>query len=84
MGDNARLQFLLEIYRACLTFFYKNSKSKKGHNCAKHILRVTSPIGMSYSFHNEQLVEFQVNIFSNDRDITKCPSFCTTTTTQEL
>ena len=25
--------------------------------------------------------EFQVNIFSNDRDITKCPSFCTTTQT---
>ena len=23
----------------------KNSKSKKGHNCAKNILRVTSPIG---------------------------------------
>ena len=55
-----------------------NSKSKKGHNCAKNILRVTSPIGMSSPFHNEQLV--QVNIFSNDRDITKCPSFCTMTT----
>ena len=25
--------------------------------------------------------EFQVNIFSNNRDITKCHSFCTTTTT---
>ena len=34
----------------------KNSKSKKGHNCAKNILRVTSPIGMSSPFHNEQLV----------------------------
>ena len=27
-----------------------NSKSKKGHNCAKNILRVTSPIGMSSPF----------------------------------
>ena len=34
-GANARLQLLLE-----------NSKSKKGHNYAKMILRVTSPIGM--------------------------------------
>ena len=33
-----------------------NSKSKKGHNCAKNILRVTSPIGMSSPFHNEQPV----------------------------
>ena len=31
-----------------------NSKSKMGHNCAKNILRVTSPIGTP--FHNEQLV----------------------------
>ena len=51
-----------------------NSKSKKGHNCTKNILRVTSPIGMNSPFHNEQLV--QVDFFSNDRDITKCPSFC--------
>ena len=56
VGAIARMQFLLQIYRACLTFFNKNSKSKKGHNCAKNILRVTSPIGMSYPFHNEQLV----------------------------
>ena len=34
----------------------KNSKSKKGHNCAKNILGVTSFIGMSSPFHNEQLV----------------------------
>ena len=33
-----------------------DAKSKKGHNCAKNILRVTSPIGMSSPFHNEQLV----------------------------
>ena len=33
-----------------------NSESKKGHNCAKNILRITSPIGMSSPFHNEQLV----------------------------
>ena len=53
-GANARLQFLLEIYR----IFNKNSKSKKGHNCAKNILRVTSPIGMSSHFHNEELIRF--------------------------
>ena len=38
----------------CMTT--KKSKSKKGHNCAKNILIVTSPIGMSSLFHNEQLV----------------------------
>ena len=32
------------------------SKSKKGHNCGKNILRVTYPISMSSPFHNEQLV----------------------------
>ena len=35
----------------------KNSKSQKGQNCAKNIVRVTSPIGKSSPFHNEQLVQ---------------------------
>ena len=34
----------------------KNSKSKRGHNCAKNILMVASSISMSSHFHNEQLV----------------------------
>ena len=33
-----------------------DKNSKKGHNCAKNILRVNSPIGISFPFHNEQLV----------------------------
>ena len=41
-GANARLQLLLE-----------NSKSKKGHNYVKMILRVTSPIGMGYPFQRK-------------------------------
>ena len=51
---------------------YKNSKSKKGHNYIKNFLRITTPAGKGYHFDSKHWSEFQVNIFSNDRDIIKC------------
>ena len=58
----------------------ENSKSKKGHNFVKKIgglppqlVWVTLLIVNNYS-------EFQVNIFSNNRDIRKCQNFRTTPT----
>ena len=63
-GANARLHLLLENY-----------KSKKGHNFVKKILRVTCPTGMGSPFDSKNYCEFQLNIFSNDRDIRKCQSF---------
>ena len=59
-GANAQLQLLLE-----------NSKSRKGHNYVKKVLKVTCPSGMGSPFDVNNLSEFQVNIFSNDRDIRK-------------
>ena len=63
----------------------ENSKSKKGQNCVKNeglpplLVWVSLLIVNNYS-------EFQVAIFSNNRDIWKCQSFCTTppTTTTGL
>ena len=56
-------------------FSHENSMSKKGNNFVKKIgglppLLVWVPllIGNNYS-------EFQVNIFSNNRDVRKCQSF---------
>ena len=74
-------------------FSHENSKSKKGHNFVKKIgglppLLVWVPLLIVHNYS-----EFQVNIFSNNRDIRKCQSFCMTpppptttppTTTQEL
>ena len=56
-------------------FLHENSKSKKGHNFVKNeglpplLVYVSLLIVNNYS-------EFQVNIFRNNRDITKCQSFC--------
>ena len=57
-------------------FLHENSKSKKGHNFVSKIegltpllVRVPLLIVNNYS-------EFQVNIFSNNRDVWKCQSFC--------
>ena len=59
------------------TFSHENSKLKKGHNFVKKngglpplLVWVPLLIGNIYS-------EFQVNIFSNNRDIRKCQSFRT-------
>ena len=60
-----------------LKFLHENSKSKKGHNFLKNeglpplLVWVSMLIVNNYS-------EFQVNIFSNSRDVEKCQSFCTT------
>ena len=53
----------------------ENSKSKKGHNFVKKIgglppLLVWVPLLIVNNYS-----EFQVNIFSNNRDIRKCQSF---------
>ena len=55
--------------------WHENSKSKKGHNFVKKngglpplLVWVPLLIVNNYS-------EFQVNIFSNNRDIRKCQSF---------
>ena len=59
-------------------FSHKNSKSKKGHSFVKKfgglpllLVRVSLLIVNNYS-------EFQMNIFSNNRGIRICHSFCTT------
>ena len=59
----------------------ENSKSKKGSNFFKKNWRITPLTGMGSTFKSEQHSEFQVNIFSNNRDIRKWQSFCTTPTT---
>ena len=59
-GANTQLQQLLE-----------NSKTIKKHNYVKKNLRITSPTGMGSPFDSKQLSEFQVNVFSNERDIRK-------------
>ena len=58
-------------------FSHENSKLKKGHNFVKKngglpplIVWVPLLIGNNYS-------EFQVNIYSNNRDNRKCQSFRT-------
>ena len=60
----------------------KNSKSKKGHNSEKKKKIDLSPliVWIFLSILNTYS-EFQVNIFCNNRDITKCQSFFTTTQT---
>ena len=64
----------------------KKCKSKKGHNSKKKnmhfelsplIIWIALWIVNTYS-------EFQVNIFNNNRDITKWRSFCTTTVTKTV
>ena len=59
----------------------KKSKSKKGYNNSgkKHFELSPLIVWITLWIVNT-LSEFQVNIFSNNRDITKCKSFCTTTT----
>ena len=59
-------------------FLHENSKSNKGHNFVKKneglsplLVWVTLLIVNNYS-------DFQVNLFSNNRDIWKWHSFCTT------
>ena len=46
----------------------------------KTIIEGNYPTGMGSPFDSKEQVwsEFQVNIFSNDRDIRKCQRFCMT------
>ena len=41
---------------ACLQLLLENSKTKKGHNYVKKIMRVTCPTGMVFPFDGKQLV----------------------------
>ena len=56
-------------------FWRENSKLKKGHNFVKKIggfppLLIWVPLLIGNNYY-----EFQVSIFSNNRDIRKCQSF---------
>ena len=59
----------------------KKVKSKKGHNSENCIFNCLLD-SLNCSFNGEHS-EFQVSIFSNNRDITKCQSFSKTTTTSD-
>ena len=62
----------------------ENSKSKKGHNFVK-TMEDYLPYWNWFPFLiMSNYSEFQVNIFSNNRDITKCQSFRTTPMTPGL
>ena len=58
------------------------SKSKKGHNSEKkNTLKIVSLDSMDCSLDSEHIFlvsNNQVNMFSNNRDITNCQSFCMT------
>ena len=56
----------------------ENSKSKKGHYFAKKIGGFTPLLVWVPLLVVNNYSEFQVNIFSNNRDIRKCQSFRTT------
>ena len=66
-GANARLQLHLE-----------NSKSKNGHNFVKKIEGLPPLLIWVPLLTADNYSEFQVNIFSNNRDIRRCQSFRTT------
>ena len=57
---------------SCSPFFTKKSESKKGHNSCKNGLRVFSIVGTYSPNSSEHNFEFQVYMFSNGRDMTKC------------
>ena len=62
----------------------ENSKSKKGHNFVKKIGELSALLIWVPLLIVNKYSEFQVNIFSNNRDIRKCQSFRTTPTTTTL
>ena len=56
----------------------KKSKSKKTHNSEKKMHFELSPLIVWIALWIVNTYsEFQVNIFSNNRDMTKCQRFCT-------
>ena len=50
----------------------KKSKLKKGHNSVKNAFSIISLDNMDCFWIVNTFFEFQVNIFSDNRDITKC------------
>ena len=55
------------------------SKLKKGHNSIKQHFELSPLTVWTALWIVSTYPKFQVNIFSNKRDITKCHSFFTTT-----
>ena len=77
MNNYSEFQVNIFSNKRDLRLHLENSKSKKGHNFVKKIeglppLLVWVPLLIVYNYS-----EFQVNIFSNNRDIKKCQSFDT-------
>ena len=64
---------------AGLLLHLENSRSKKGHNFVKKIGGLPSLLVWVPLLIVNNYSEFQVNIFSNNRDIRKCQSFAQTT-----
>ena len=57
-------------------FLHENSKSKKGHNSVKKNEGLSPLLVWVPLLIVNNYPEFQVNIFSNNRYIRKCQSFC--------
>ena len=57
-------------------FLPENSTSKKGHNFVKKIEGLSPLLVWVFLLIVNNYSEFQVNIFSNNRDIRKCQNFC--------
>ena len=58
-------------------FSHENSMSKKGHNFVKKIGGLPALLVWLPLLIENNYPEFQINIFSNNRDIRKCQSFRT-------
>ena len=86
MNNYAEFQINIFSNNRDIKLLLENFKSKKGHNFVKKIDWTTSPTGWVSLLIVNNYYEFQVNIFSNNRDIRKCQSFRTTppTTTPGL
>ena len=57
-------------------FLHENSKSKKGHHCVQKIEGLPPQLIWDTLLIVNNYSEFQVNIFSNNRDIWKYHCFC--------
>ena len=74
------LEFQVNIFsnNRVIRLHLENFKSKKGHNFVKKNGGLTALLVWIPLLIVNNCSEFQVNIFSNSRDIRKCQSFRTT------
>ena len=84
MNNHSEFQVNILSNNRDIRLHLENSKSKKGHNFVKKneglsLLLVWVPLLIVNNYS-----EFQVNIFSNNRDIRKCQSFRTPPPTPRL